>query len=182
MGVEPTNDGIARRSPVLKTGTITGPHALPQGTKAIPFQQLESRGFQRNSGGSVLVPCSIKFAHVEREKPQAPAGVDLAPRLKLLYKVLRPRPKAEDRVPLRAGRQAPLEDVQAREGSRLKGDVARQLRRARRMRESDYCGVLGRHPSSLCREEPPAFNSSLLPGFMGSPHQAALRRRAARDL
>jgi hypothetical protein len=30
VGVEPTNDGIARRSPVLKTGTITGPHALPQ--------------------------------------------------------------------------------------------------------------------------------------------------------
>jgi hypothetical protein len=29
VGVEPTNDGIARRSPVLKTGTITGPHALP---------------------------------------------------------------------------------------------------------------------------------------------------------
>ena len=29
MGVEPINDGIARRSPVLKTGTITGPHALP---------------------------------------------------------------------------------------------------------------------------------------------------------
>ena len=29
MGVEPINDGIARRPPVLKTGTITGPHALP---------------------------------------------------------------------------------------------------------------------------------------------------------
>jgi hypothetical protein len=30
VGVEPTGDGIARRPPVLKTGTITGPHALPQ--------------------------------------------------------------------------------------------------------------------------------------------------------
>jgi hypothetical protein len=40
VGVEPTNDGIARRSPVLKTGTITGPHALPQKPNAIPFQQL----------------------------------------------------------------------------------------------------------------------------------------------
>ena len=29
MGVEPTGDGIARHPPVLKTGTITGPHALP---------------------------------------------------------------------------------------------------------------------------------------------------------
>ena|SRR5215469_2497425 len=30
VGVEPTGDGIARRPPVLKTGTITGPHALPR--------------------------------------------------------------------------------------------------------------------------------------------------------
>jgi len=29
MGVEPTGDRIACRPPVLKTGTITGPHALP---------------------------------------------------------------------------------------------------------------------------------------------------------
>ena len=29
VGVEPTGNGIARRPPVLKTGTITGPHALP---------------------------------------------------------------------------------------------------------------------------------------------------------
>ena len=29
MGVEPTGDGVTRRPPVLKTGTITGPHALP---------------------------------------------------------------------------------------------------------------------------------------------------------
>jgi len=30
VGVEPTGDGVTRRPPVLKTGTITGPHALPQ--------------------------------------------------------------------------------------------------------------------------------------------------------
>jgi hypothetical protein len=30
VGVEPTGDGGTRRPPVLKTGTITGPHALPQ--------------------------------------------------------------------------------------------------------------------------------------------------------
>jgi len=30
VGVEPTGDGITRRPPVLKTGTITGPHALPE--------------------------------------------------------------------------------------------------------------------------------------------------------
>jgi len=29
VGVEPTGDGSTRRPPVLKTGTITGPHALP---------------------------------------------------------------------------------------------------------------------------------------------------------
>ena len=30
VGVEPTGDRIACHPPVLKTGTITGPHALPQ--------------------------------------------------------------------------------------------------------------------------------------------------------
>src|SRR5580692_9065574 len=30
VGVEPTGDGVTRRPPVLKTGTITGPHALPK--------------------------------------------------------------------------------------------------------------------------------------------------------
>src|SRR5580658_10565423 len=30
VGVEPTGDGVTRRPPVLKTGMITGPHALPQ--------------------------------------------------------------------------------------------------------------------------------------------------------
>jgi hypothetical protein len=29
VGVEPTGDAERRRPPVLKTGTITGPHALP---------------------------------------------------------------------------------------------------------------------------------------------------------
>ena len=29
MGVEPTDGGVTRRPPVLKTGTITGTHALP---------------------------------------------------------------------------------------------------------------------------------------------------------
>ena len=29
MGVEPTGDIVDSRPPVLKTGTITGPHALP---------------------------------------------------------------------------------------------------------------------------------------------------------
>ena len=29
MGVEPINDRITCHPPVLKTGTITGPHALP---------------------------------------------------------------------------------------------------------------------------------------------------------
>jgi len=36
MGVEPISDGIARRSPVLKTGVVTGPHALPYLCKPKP--------------------------------------------------------------------------------------------------------------------------------------------------
>jgi hypothetical protein len=42
VGVEPTNDGIARRSPVLKTVAVTGPHALPQAlqTKATEKSEL----------------------------------------------------------------------------------------------------------------------------------------------
>ena len=34
VGVEPTGDGQTRRPPVLKTGTITGPHALPRNNKS----------------------------------------------------------------------------------------------------------------------------------------------------
>src|SRR5258708_21843583 len=30
VGVDPPGDGVTRRPPVLKTGTITGPHALPE--------------------------------------------------------------------------------------------------------------------------------------------------------
>ena len=44
MGVEPTGDGGTRRPPVLKTGTITGPHALPRKPKGIPFQRLADVG------------------------------------------------------------------------------------------------------------------------------------------
>jgi hypothetical protein len=36
VGVEPTGDRIACRPPVLKTGTITGPHALPQHNNRMP--------------------------------------------------------------------------------------------------------------------------------------------------
>ena len=37
MGVEPTDDRIACHPPVLKTGTITGPHALPIDIKEIAY-------------------------------------------------------------------------------------------------------------------------------------------------
>jgi hypothetical protein len=30
VGVEPTDDGVTRHPPVLKTGTITGSYALPE--------------------------------------------------------------------------------------------------------------------------------------------------------
>jgi hypothetical protein len=41
-------------------------------------------------------------------------GLGVAPRLKLLYKVLRPRQEAEDRVPLQARREAQPEDLRTR--------------------------------------------------------------------
>jgi hypothetical protein len=40
MGVEPTDDGVTRRPPVLKTGTITGPHALPLRATVYPKETL----------------------------------------------------------------------------------------------------------------------------------------------
>jgi len=36
MGVEPIGDRIACHPPVLKTGTITGPHALPRADIKMP--------------------------------------------------------------------------------------------------------------------------------------------------
>jgi hypothetical protein len=42
MGVEPIGDGITRHPPVLKTGTITGPHALPLQANATDFRSLLS--------------------------------------------------------------------------------------------------------------------------------------------
>ena len=40
VGVEPTDDRIACHPPVLKTGTITGPHALPHCNKQMPRMAL----------------------------------------------------------------------------------------------------------------------------------------------
>jgi len=45
VGVEPTGDGIARRPPVLKTGTITGPHALPHAKNNATEERNELMGF-----------------------------------------------------------------------------------------------------------------------------------------
>jgi hypothetical protein len=49
MGVEPINDGIARHPPVLKTGTITGPHALPWQANATDFGNMLSIGINSKS-------------------------------------------------------------------------------------------------------------------------------------
>ena len=63
MGVEPTGDGIARRPPVLKTGTITGPHALPHSSdcKAVKLKATEvmlkvnsARGYVGHDGRAIL--------------------------------------------------------------------------------------------------------------------------------
>ena len=42
VGVEPTDDRIACHPPVLKTGTITGPHALPRAHNQWPRTRFES--------------------------------------------------------------------------------------------------------------------------------------------
>jgi hypothetical protein len=48
VGVEPTGDGSARHPPVLKTGTITGPHALPAHYKeATNFSRATDRNESR---------------------------------------------------------------------------------------------------------------------------------------
>jgi hypothetical protein len=46
MGVEPIGDRIACHPPVLKTGTITGPHALPA-NKSWPRICTDSHGSER---------------------------------------------------------------------------------------------------------------------------------------
>ena len=43
VGVEPTDDRIACHPPVLKTGTITGPHALPLGLAMDGFARVPDR-------------------------------------------------------------------------------------------------------------------------------------------
>ena len=58
MGVEPTGDGVTRRPPVLKTGAVTGLHALPllflillhrcMRVAAVPTARLKSRKFLPN--------------------------------------------------------------------------------------------------------------------------------------
>jgi hypothetical protein len=47
--VERTGDGVTRRPPVLKTGRITGPHALPKEISGFRFQVKppRMRGFSR---------------------------------------------------------------------------------------------------------------------------------------
>ena len=52
MGVEPTSDRIAYHSPVLKTGTITGPHALP-------FIRLAANWSSVERGQVIRAPSSV---------------------------------------------------------------------------------------------------------------------------
>ncbi len=49
MGVEPTGDAERRRPPVLKTGTITGPHALP-----LPLAVFQINRFPRRLTRALL--------------------------------------------------------------------------------------------------------------------------------
>jgi len=61
VGVEPTGDRIACRPPVLKTGTITGPHALPWncGEKAMDDEVADPSPLQR-SADRAIHGCSFR--------------------------------------------------------------------------------------------------------------------------
>jgi hypothetical protein len=45
VGVEPTGDGVTRRPPVLKTGVVTGPHALPLFSTLTVYRVCLAAGF-----------------------------------------------------------------------------------------------------------------------------------------
>jgi len=56
VGVEPTGDRIACHPPVLKTGTITGPHALPQRHNQRPrIEGLHRNGWALDSSQSAKI-------------------------------------------------------------------------------------------------------------------------------
>src|SRR5271169_1795722 len=58
VGVEPTGDGVTRRPPVLKTGTITGPHALPQTATDHRRLSRSEPGFRRKAQRTIRAnPC-----------------------------------------------------------------------------------------------------------------------------
>jgi hypothetical protein len=42
VGVEPTDDGVTRRPPVLKTGRFTGTHALPEKKQTKNEEQIRT--------------------------------------------------------------------------------------------------------------------------------------------
>jgi hypothetical protein len=73
VGVEPTGDRIICRPPVLKTGTITGPHALPQDNKnnategrrrvtTLGPQGLSPRYFLEMGGTAEAVPIQFPLS------------------------------------------------------------------------------------------------------------------------
>ena len=71
MGVEPTGDRIACRPPVLKTGTITGPHALPWncGEKAMDDEVADRSPLQR-SADRAIHGCSFRRLETTGLKPR----------------------------------------------------------------------------------------------------------------
>ena len=71
VGVEPTGDRIACRPPVLKTGTITGPHALPWngGEKAMDDEVADRSPLQR-SADRAIHGCSFRRLETTGLKPR----------------------------------------------------------------------------------------------------------------
>ena len=87
MGVEPTGDRIACRPPVLKTGTITGPHALPWncGEKAMD-DEVTGRSPLQRSADRAIHGCSFRRLETTGLKPRG-----IWP-LKEAYRAALPRP------------------------------------------------------------------------------------------
>jgi hypothetical protein len=99
VGVEPTGDRIACRPPVLKTGTITGPHALPWngGEKAMDDEVADRSPLQR-SADRAIHGCSFRRLETTGLKPRG-----IWP-LKEAYRAALPQPIIWSVVPERCSR------------------------------------------------------------------------------
>ena len=72
MGVEPTGDTARCHPPVLKTGTITGPHALPLSGDQINIEAALARF--SDPAGSLVVCAGIVATRITNDEPRSTTG------------------------------------------------------------------------------------------------------------